>query len=223
MSLKEKVDLSKLPKHIAIIMDGNGRWAQQQGQHRVFGHENGVRSVKETAEAAAELGIEYVTLYAFSTENWNRPQYEVDALMQLLVATINSEVKTLNENNIRLLAIGDLKNLPENCYEELTNAMVQTSKNTRMNLVLALNYSSRWEILNAVKHLAEKIEKKEMKASEVNENIFESQLSTKGIPDPELMIRTSGEQRISNFLLWQLSYAESVSYTHLTLPTNREV
>jgi len=208
MSLKEKINLSKLPKHIAIIMDGNGRWAKQQGAERIYGHENGVKSVRDAVEAAAELGVEYLTLYAFSTENWNRPKEEVIALMQLLVHTINAETPTLNKNNIRLQAIGDLKSLPGDCYNELQEAIDATKNNTRTTLVLALSYSSRWEIVNAVKEIASKIERKELTSSEISEDTINQHLCTATIPEPELMIRTSGEHRISNFLLWQLAYAE---------------
>lgn len=208
MSLKEKINLSKLPKHIAIIMDGNGRWAKQQGAERIYGHENGVKSVRDAVEAAAELGVEYLTLYAFSTENWNRPKEEVIALMQLLVHTINAETPTLNKNNIRLQAIGDLKSLPGDCYNELQEAIEATKNNSRTTLVLALSYSSRWEIVNAVKEIAAKIERKELSSSEISEETINQHLCTASIPEPELMIRTSGEHRISNFLLWQLAYAE---------------
>lgn len=208
MSLKEKINPLKLPQHIAIIMDGNGRWAKQHGEERIFGHENGVKSVRETVETAAEIGIKYLTLYAFSTENWNRPQDEVIALMQLLVHTINAETATLNKNSIRLQAIGDLKSLPTDCFDELQEAIENTKNNTRMTLVLALSYSSRWEILNAVKEIARKIENKTLSASEINEDTISLHLCTANIPDPELMIRTSGEHRISNFLLWQLAYSE---------------
>lgn len=208
MELKEKINLEKLPQHIAIIMDGNGRWAKQQGEERIFGHENGVKSVRDTVEAAAELGVKYLTLYAFSTENWNRPKEEVLALMQLLVHTISAETKTLNENKIRLQAIGDLKSLPADCYNELHEAMEKTKNNSRTTLVLALSYSSRWEIINAVKEIAVQVENKKLGAADINENIFNSFLCTAGMPEPELMIRTSGEHRISNFLLWQLAYAE---------------
>jgi undecaprenyl diphosphate synthase len=208
MTFKEKIDLSKLPKHIAVIMDGNGRWAKQRGEHRVIGHQHGVTSVRETVEAAAEIGVKYLTLYAFSTENWNRPKEEVMALMQLLVSTINSEVKTLNDNDIRLQAIGDLNSLPPDCLAELKEAMQATAGNKRMTLVLALSYSSRWEIINAIKQIGSEIEKGKLKSSDVNEQLFDSYLCTAGFPEPELMIRTSGEHRISNFLLWQLSYAE---------------
>src|ERR1051326_1259439 len=207
-TFKHQIDPEKLPQHIAIIMDGNGRWAKQKGKLRVFGHHNGVTSVRETAEAAAELGIKYLTLYAFSTENWNRPKAEVDALMSLLVTTINKETKTLNKNDIRLEAIGDLKSLPAKCYKELMSAIEKTKNNKRMTLVLALSYSSKWEIVRAVKEIAAKVEKKKLSLDEIDEQLIDDHLTTKDIPDPELMIRTSGEHRISNFLLWQLAYAE---------------
>ena len=203
-----KLVLDKLPKHIAIIMDGNGRWAKKQGEERVFGHQNGVVAVKDTVEGAAELGIKFLTLYAFSTENWNRPQNEVDALMQLLISTISKETATLTKNNIRLQAIGDLKSLPGDCYNELMEAIEKTSKNDRMTLVLALSYSAKWEITNALKQIALKIEKQEISSADVNEKLIESMLCTLNIPDPELLIRTSGEHRISNFLLWQIAYSE---------------
>jgi undecaprenyl diphosphate synthase len=208
MSLKEKINPAKLPQHIAIIMDGNGRWAKQKGAERIYGHENGVKSVRETVEAAAELGIKYLTLYAFSTENWNRPQEEVMALMQLLVHTINAETPTLNKNNIRLQAIGNLKSLPKDCFDELQDAIAKTQHNTQTTLVLALSYSARWEITNAMKEIAEKIENKTLTASQINEETITAHLCTASIPEPELMIRTSGEHRISNFLLWQLAYSE---------------
>lgn len=208
MNKLENILLDKLPKHIAIIMDGNGRWAKQKGEERVFGHQNGVVAVKDTVEAAAEIGVKFLTLYAFSTENWNRPQSEVDALMSLLVSTISKETATLNKNNIRLQAIGNLKSLPGECYHELIEAIEATSKNTRMTLVLALSYSAKWEITNAVKEIALKIENKEITSADVNESLIESMLCTINIPDPELLIRTSGEHRISNFLLWQIAYSE---------------
>jgi undecaprenyl diphosphate synthase len=208
MSLKEKINLTKIPQHIAIIMDGNGRWAKQQGAERIFGHENGVRSVRDAVEAAAEIGVKYLTLYAFSTENWNRPQEEVIALMQLLVHTINAETSTLNKNNVRLQAIGDLKSLPTDCYDELQEAIEKTKNNTRTTLVLALSYSSRWEIVNAIKQIAKEVEDKKITSESINDEIVNSFLCTANIPDPELMIRTSGEHRISNFLLWQMAYAE---------------
>ena len=204
----EQVDKTKLPKHVAIIMDGNGRWAKQKGEARIFGHQNGVASVRNATEIAAELGIQYLTLYAFSTENWNRPKAEVDALMELLVSTINQEVETLNKNNIRLLAIGNLESLPGSCHSELLEAIQKTSKNTRLNLVLALSYSSKWEITNAVKKIAEKIANKQFQVSDINEDTISAHLNTAEIPDPELLIRTSGEERISNFMLWQIAYSE---------------
>ena len=208
MATISDIDKSKLPTHIAIIMDGNGRWAKQKGQHRIFGHQHGVAAVRNVTEAAAELGIQYLTLYAFSTENWNRPKHEVDALMELLVSTINKEVATLNKNKIRLQAIGDLKSLPKNCHAELMHAIKETSSNDRMTLILALSYSSKWEIIDAVKQVAEKVKQGKFSSEEINEKLFESHLCTKDIPDPELLIRTSGEQRISNFLLWQIAYSE---------------
>ncbi|TAL58001.1 MAG: isoprenyl transferase [Bacteroidetes bacterium] len=202
------IDKSKLPRHVAVIMDGNGRWAKQKGEHRIFGHQQGVASVKEVTEAAAELGIHYLTLYAFSTENWNRPKEEVDALMELLVGTIHKEVAALNKNSIRLQAIGNLKSLPKNCYTELMDAIQQTSKNDRLMLILALSYSSKWEIIDSVKQIAEKVKRNEISVDKIDDAVFSSHLCTKGIPDPELLIRTSGEQRVSNFLLWQIAYAE---------------
>jgi undecaprenyl diphosphate synthase len=208
MNLKDKINISALPLHVAIIMDGNGRWAQRQGEQRVFGHQNGVRAVRETTETAAELGIKYLTLYAFSTENWNRPIEEVNALMELLVHTINAERETLNKNNIRLLAIGNLEALPKKCYDELMEAIDDTSKNDRMSLVLALSYSSRWEITEAVKKICSDVKSGKIQQNEIDENLISSYLTTAGIPDPELLIRTSGESRISNFLLWQMAYTE---------------
>ena len=208
MSLKDQINSEKLPQHIAIIMDGNGRWAERHGEQRVFGHQNGVRSVRDTTEAAAEIGIKYLTLYAFSTENWNRPVEEVNALMELLVHTISIEKETLNKNNIRLLAIGDLDSLPGNCRNELMDAINETAGNTRMSLVLALSYSSRWEITNAMKKIGKMVQDGKIKPDAINEELISDNLTTKNIPDPELMIRTSGENRISNFLLWQLAYTE---------------
>jgi undecaprenyl diphosphate synthase len=206
--LKKEINLAKLPQHIAIIMDGNGRWAKLQGAARVFGHQNGVKSVKEAVEAAAELDIKYLTLYAFSTENWNRPGEEVSALMELLVKSIHDETPTLNKNNIRLLAIGDINSLPQKCITQLNKAMQETSKNTGLSLVLALSYSAKWEIIEAVKQLAEEVKSGALNPQDITEQLFCQKLATKNIPDPELMIRTSGEHRISNFLLWQLAYAE---------------
>lgn len=208
MGFKEQIDLQRLPQHVAIIMDGNGRWAKEKGKLRIFGHKNGVLAVRDTVEGAVELGIKYLTLYAFSTENWNRPKYEVTALMELLVSTINKETKTLMENGVRLNAIGDLKSLPVRCYRQLEEAMAKTKDNKNCTLTLALSYSSRWEIIEAVRKIAVKVDNNELKPEEINEEIFSGQLSTAGMPDPELMIRTSGEFRISNYLLWQLAYAE---------------
>ncbi len=208
MSFKEKLNLDKLPQHVAVIMDGNGRWAKEKGKLRVFGHKNGVLAVRDTVEGAAELGIKNLTLYAFSTENWNRPKLEVTALMELLVSTINKETKTLMENNVRLNAIGDLASLPKRCHNELEEAIAKTSNNTRLTLTLALSYSSRWEILNATKNIAKDVLNNKIKEEDITEKLFESYLTTHNLPDPELMIRTSGEHRISNYLLWQLAYAE---------------
>jgi undecaprenyl diphosphate synthase len=208
MNLKDQIDTERLPKHVAVIMDGNGRWAKQRGKPRVFGHQSGVVSVRETAEAAAELGIEYLTLYAFSTENWKRPRREIQALMALLLQTIHKETKTLNKNNIRLKAIGDLASLPEKTRKQLEKAIENTSGNTRMTLVLALSYSARWELTHAMKKIAQQVEEGQIMADAVNADLIETHLETSGIPDPELLIRTSGEYRISNFLLWQIAYAE---------------
>src|SRR5436190_1356710 len=208
LTLKDKINLDKLPQHVAIIMDGNGRWAQRQGEERVFGHQNGVTAVRETTEAAAELGVKYLTLYAFSTENWKRPVEEVNALMELLVHTINIEKETLNKNNIRLQAIGNLESLPPACYKELMEAIKETKNNSRMTLVLALSYSSRWEIIKAVKNIGNDIKSGKISLDQINDNSFSSYLTTSEIPDPELLIRTSGESRVSNFLLWQIAYTE---------------
>jgi undecaprenyl diphosphate synthase len=208
MAAKEEINTSKLPSHIAVIMDGNGRWAKAQGKLRTFGHENGVKAVRDTVEACAELGISYLTLYAFSTENWNRPKFEINALMTLLVSTISKETKTLMDNNIRLESIGDTSSLPSKARKELEEAKKKTSLNTRMTLVLALSYSSRWEITNSMKAIAEKVKSGLLHPQEITEQLISEHLNTAGMPDPELLIRTSGEHRISNFLLWQISYAE---------------
>jgi undecaprenyl diphosphate synthase len=207
-SFKEQINKNSLPAHIAIIMDGNGRWAMEKGEHRIFGHQNGVKAVRNSAEACAELGVECLTLYAFSTENWQRPQHEVNALMQLLVSTINGELKTLNDNNISLHAIGNLEQLPLACFNELQEAIANTSKNTGLKLILALSYSARWDIINAVKKIAGQVENGLLRPEEINEDIFKNNLTTSPFPDPELLIRTSGEHRISNFLLWELAYTE---------------
>ena len=208
MSYKDQIDLTKVPQHVAIIMDGNGRWAQQKGEERVFGHINGVDSVRESLTAAGEIGVKYLTLYAFSTENWNRPKQEVDALMDLLVKTIASEVDKLNENSVKLQAIGDTSNLPESCQEALAGAIENTKNNTRVTLNLALSYSSKWEMTKAIQEIANQVKVKNILPSEINEELISSYLSSGNIPDPELLIRTSGETRISNFMLWQLAYAE---------------
>lgn len=221
MSLKEKIDISNLPQHIAVIMDGNGRWAKKKGNLRIFGHQNAITAVRETVEAAAKLGVPYLTLYAFSTENWSRPKYEVDALMQLLVSTIRKETETLNKNNIRLQAIGDIASLPGACQTQLEEAMSLTSKNTRMTLVLALSYSGRWELVQAVRSMAEMVKAGKLEPADITEATVHKFLNTAGMPDPELLIRTSGEQRISNFLLWQLAYTE-LYMTDLLWPDFRE-
>ena len=206
--LKSQIIPDKVPQHIAIIMDGNGRWAKQKGMPRVLGHRSGVKSVREVTEAAAEIGVKYLTLYAFSTENWSRPPAEVTALMGLLVETIKGEIRSLNKNGVRLMAIGDLEALPGDSYRALLEGMEQTRNNTRLTLVLALNYSAKWEILRAARRLAEQAAAGALRPQDIDESVFENALSTHGIPDPELLIRTSGETRISNFLLWQIAYAE---------------
>lgn len=208
MDFKEKIDLQKLPKHIAIIMDGNGRWAKSRGEMRVFGHQNGVESVRQTSTAAAELGVGFLTLYAFSTENWKRPKCEVDALMSLLVQTLNSELGTLMDNNIRLRAIGNINQLQPDCYRQLLETMDKTKANNRMDLILALNYSGRWDISHAAAKIAADVKDGKLDPQTIDQDVFENYLETHNIPDPELLIRTSGEYRISNFLLWQLAYSE---------------
>lgn len=208
MSYKEQLDLEKLPAHVAIIMDGNGRWAKLRGKPRTFGHRHGVTAVREAAESAAELGIRYLTLYAFSTENWKRPKFEVDALMHLLLQTINKEIKTLNKNKIRLNAIGNLDTLPDKIYNRLALTMEETAHNDRMTLTLALSYSSRCEIVDAVRDIARQVSEKAISLDDITGDFFNSKLSSYPLPDPELLIRTSGEYRISNFLLWQIAYAE---------------
>ncbi|TPE45217.1 isoprenyl transferase [Pontibacter mangrovi] len=221
MNLKDKVDLGNLPRHIAVIMDGNGRWAKKRGGLRIFGHQNAIKAVRDTVEASAELGVEYLTLYAFSTENWSRPAEEVSALMTLLVSTIRKETATLNKNNIRLQTIGNTGSLPKACQRELMEAMELTKHNTRMTLVLALSYSGRWDITQAVQRLADEVGHGSIRAEEITEEAIAAHLSTAGIPDPELLIRTSGEQRISNFLLWQLAYTE-LYITELLWPDFRK-
>lgn len=200
--------MMRLPSHIAIIMDGNGRWAKEKGEDRLYGHLHGVESVRNIVEGAAELGIKYLTLYAFSTENWYRPEYEVSGLMELLVDTIHNEVPTLNKNNIKLHVIGDIDLLPDAAKKELNAALTETSVNTGLSLIMALSYSSRWEIVNAVKRLATDVKDGKLEANDISQEIFKKYLTTKDFPDPELMIRTSGEYRVSNFLLYQIAYAE---------------
>jgi len=207
-SLKENIDLNNLPRHVAVIMDGNGRWAKKKGALRIFGHRNAVQAVRDVTEACGELGIQYLTLYAFSTENWARPKDEVDGLMELLVNTINQELNKLMENKVRLLTIGDTSHLPANCQKDMKGAIEKTKNNTGLTLILALSYSGRWEIIQAVKALVTDIKSGKGKTSDIDEKLFENYLSTSGIPDPELLIRTSGELRISNFLLWQIAYTE---------------
>lgn len=208
MSLKDSINLEKLPKHIAVIMDGNGRWAKQQGKNRIFGHKNGVNAVREVSEACAELGVQYLTLYAFSSENWNRPKLEVAALMELLVRTIGSETKTLMKNNIRLKTIGSIDTLPSRAQEQLNSVKEETKNNTRLTLTLALSYGGRAEIVDACKKIASQVKKGEINEQDITASTINRHLYDPEIPDPELMIRTSGEYRISNFLLWQSAYTE---------------
>jgi len=221
MGLKNNIDIKKLPRHIAIVMDGNGRWANEKGENRLFGHLHGVQSVSDVVEGAAELGVEFLTLYAFSTENWDRPQYEVAGLMELLVDTIKKEVPTLNKNNIKLHVIGNMSLLPENALRELKEAIGETQANTGLNLIMALSYSARWEIIDAVKKIAAKVQLGEVKAEEISAELFQSFLTTADFPDPELMIRTSGEYRISNFLLYQMAYTE-LYFTNTLWPDFRK-
>lgn len=219
--LKDKIDLSRLPNHIAIIMDGNGRWAKEKGEDRLFGHFHGVESVRNIVEGCAELGIGYLTLYAFSTENWDRPENEVNGLMELLVDTIRREVDTLNKNNIKLHVIGDMNMLPKYAFDELGEAREMTSQNTGLNLIMALSYSSRWELVNAVKNIAIDVQAGKVDPQSINYDTLENYLCTSEFPDPELMIRTSGEYRISNFLLYQLAYAE-LYFTNTRWPDFRK-
>ena len=206
--LMQQIDRERLPQHIAIIMDGNGRWAKERGKQRLFGHQSAIQSVREVSEASAEIGVPYLTLYAFSTENWNRPLAEVTGLMALLATTITNEVSTMNKNNIKLNAIGDLKSLPKSNYEQLMQAVADTSHNTRMTLTLALSYSGRWDLTQASRRMAEDVKAGRLAPEAVDDATISSYLSTAGMPDPELLIRTSGEERISNFLLWQIAYSE---------------
>jgi undecaprenyl diphosphate synthase len=219
--LVARIQKDRLPRHIAIIMDGNGRWAREQGQDRLYGHYHGVESVRDIVEGCAELGIQYLTLYAFSTENWDRPEYEVVGLMELLVKTIRGEVENLNKNNIRLHVIGDINMLPQYAQKELQEALEITSHNTGLNLIMALSYSGRWELLNAVKNIAWDVQQQKLDVSEIDQDTLQRYLCTSAFPDPELMIRTSGEYRISNFLLYQLAYAE-LYFTNVRWPDFRK-
>ncbi len=219
--LLDKINKEHLPRHIAIIMDGNGRWAKEKGEDRLFGHFHGVESVRNIVEGSAELGIEYLTLYAFSTENWDRPEYEVVGLMELLVSTIRKEVESLNKNNIRLHVIGDMSMLPAYAKNELDEALTITKNNTGLNLVMALSYSGRWELLNAVKNIAYEVKQGKLAVEAIDQDTLQRFLCTSGFPDPELMIRTSGEYRISNFLLYQLAYAE-LYFTNVRWPDFRK-
>jgi len=206
--LMQQIDRDRLPQHIAIIMDGNGRWAKERGKQRLFGHQSAIQSVREVSEASAEIGVKYLTLYAFSTENWNRPFAEVTGLMSLLATTIRNEVSTMNKNSIKLNAIGDLKNLPKANYDQLMQALDDTSHNTRMMLTLALSYSGRWDLKQATQRIAQDVAQGKLQPEAIDDAMISSYLSTANMPDPELLIRTSGEERISNFLLWQLAYSE---------------
>ena len=221
MSGKDQIDLNNVPTLVAIIMDGNGRWAKQQGELRTFGHTSGVEAVREALTAAGEIGIDHLTLYAFSTENWNRPLAEVNALMDLLVSTIINEIDSLNDNDVKLTAIGNITSLPEKCQAELQKGILETSNNVGVNLNLALSYSSRWEITQAISRIAEDVDLKNLNPNEINESIVSSYLSTANLPDPELMIRTSGENRISNFMLWQIAYSE-LYFTDILWPDFRK-
>jgi undecaprenyl diphosphate synthase len=217
MSLREKINTAKLPVHVAIIMDGNGRWARQRGMERNLGHEQGVNAVRQVIESAAELGLKYLTLYTFSTENWNRPDNEISALMRIMVQSLNNETDTLIKNNVRLKAIGDLDRLADDVRIRLNETIKITSQADGLTLIVALSYSSRWEIVEAARKMAEDVTKGIIDSSQIVEENFERYLTTYGIPDPELMIRTSGELRISNFLLWQLAYSE-LYFTELLWP-----
>jgi undecaprenyl diphosphate synthase len=217
MNLLDTIDRSKLPKHLAIIMDGNGRWAKQQGFLRAFGHENGTKSVKKTITNCAKLGIEYLTLYAFSTENWNRPKLEVEALMKILINSLKKELVTLQENNIRLNAIGNLEKLPKSAQKELLDVIEKTKNNTRLTLTLALSYGSREELVNAVRIISDKVKNNIISLDTIDDSIINEHLYTQNLPDVDLLIRTSGEHRISNFLLWQIAYAE-LYFTNVLWP-----
>ena len=221
MTFKEQINPGNLPKHIAIIMDGNGRWAKKQGLLRAAGHEKGTKAVRDVVEGCSEIGVENLTLYAFSTENWKRPKREVDTLMRLLVSSLKKEIKTLQDNNIRLNAIGLIQTLPQKAQKELAEVIEKTKTNTRMTLTLALSYGSREELVQAVKHISEKVKKNEISSKEIDESVINKHLYTQNLPDVDLVIRTSGEQRISNFLLWQIAYAE-LYFTEILWPDYRK-
>ena len=221
MDLKQQIDRNSLPRHVAIIMDGNGRWAEKKGGERIFGHRNGVESVRMVVEAAGELGVEYLTLYAFSTENWNRPRTEIDGLMALLTRAITNETNKLNKNNVRLLVIGNVSDLPKSVHKQLMQSVEFLSENTGLTLVLALSYSGRWEITDAVKKMMADAASGKLDPERVDSETMESYLATSFMPDPELLIRTSGERRISNFLLWQLAYTE-LYFTPVLWPDYRK-
>lgn len=219
--LKDKIDKTRLPQHIAVIMDGNGRWAKLHGKERLFGHYNGVESVRAVLEASVKLGIKYLTLYTFSTENWNRPKAEIDGLMELLVENIVKETPTFHKHNIRFRTIGNNAQLPEKAQAKLKECILDTASNTGLTLILALSYSSRWEITDAVRRIAEKVQRGELNIEDINDNVVSDNLTTADIPDPELLIRTSGELRLSNYLLWQLAYTE-LYFTDILWPDFRE-
>lgn len=221
MDLLSQIDKTNTPSHIAIIMDGNGRWAKKQGQERLYGHSIGVESVRETLTAAKNIGVKYLTLYAFSTENWNRPKEEIDGLMNLLVRTIANEVDELNSSGVRLWSIGNRAGLPVECQEELASAIAQTAHNDEIHLILALNYSARWEITHAMQQIGERIQQGELSPEEITDDTVSAYLTTANFPDPELLIRTSGEHRISNFLLWQIAYTE-FHFTNVLWPDFKE-
>jgi undecaprenyl diphosphate synthase len=220
--VKENIDLGNLPRHIAVIMDGNGRWAKQQGAMRIFGHHHGVKSVRDTVEGCVELGIKYLTLYTFSTENWNRPKLEVDGIMQLLVKTISEEVPDLHKNNVRLKTIGELDSLPKSARKKMLDSVELTKNNTGLTLILALSYSGKWEIVQATKQIAAKIKTGELAVDDISEDVFSQHLATEDAPDVDLMIRTGGDHRISNYLLWQLAYAELYFLDDLFWPEFRQ-
>ena len=207
-SFKEHIDFNNLPRHIAVIMDGNGRWAKKKGALRIFGHRNAVQAVRDVTEGCGEIGVKYLTLYAFSTENWNRPKDEIDGLMELLVNTLKAEIKTLMENQVKLITIGDTSNLPVDCQKNLQWAKDQTQHNSGLKLILALSYSGRWELTRAVKSIVAEVKSGKLDEDKIDEKLIEQHLQTAGVPDPELLIRTSGEMRVSNFLLWQIAYTE---------------